>query len=137
MVEVMVTSLMDQFYKDVVNIFKKKELFILAICFVALLLGIPCVMQVTHTLNFYPYKKKRSFLSLPFCPKECASVQVGIYVFQLMDHYTAIVSIMFLAFFEVMAICWIYGEEAVSLLHASNDAALFCILTHFMAVCSI
>uniref|UniRef100_A0A3P8WF38 Transporter n=1 Tax=Cynoglossus semilaevis TaxID=244447 RepID=A0A3P8WF38_CYNSE len=30
---------------------------------------------------------------------------VGIYVFQLMDHYTAIVSIMFLAFFEVMAIC--------------------------------
>lgn len=39
------------------------------------------------------------------------SVQVGIYVFQLMDHYTAIVSIMFLAFFEVVAICWSYGEE--------------------------
>ena len=39
------------------------------------------------------------------------SVQVGIYVFQLMDHYTAIVSIMFLAFFEVIAICWSYGEK--------------------------
>ncbi|XP_030601843.1 sodium- and chloride-dependent GABA transporter ine-like [Archocentrus centrarchus] len=84
MVEVMVTSLMDQFYKDVVNIFKKKELFVLTVCLVACLLGIPCVMQV------------------------------GIYVFQLMDHYTAIVSIMFLAFFEVMAICWIYGVKRLS-----------------------
>jgi len=37
--------------------------------------------------------------------------QVGIYVFQLMDHYTAIVSIMFLAFFEVIGVCWIYGEK--------------------------
>ncbi|KAL3971376.1 cytospin [Sarotherodon galilaeus] len=84
MVEVMVTSLMDQFYKDVIHIFKKKELFVLAVCFVACLFGIPCVMQV------------------------------GIYVFQLMDHYTAIVSIMFLAFFEVMAICWIYGVKRLS-----------------------
>ncbi|KAI4879641.1 hypothetical protein NFI96_016147, partial [Prochilodus magdalenae] len=40
--------------------------------------------------------------------------QVGIYVFQLMDHYTAIVSIMFLAFFEVVAICWIYGVRRLS-----------------------
>ncbi|XP_026037795.1 sodium- and chloride-dependent GABA transporter ine isoform X1 [Astatotilapia calliptera] len=84
MVEVMVTSLMDQFYKDVIHIFKKKELFVLAVCFVACLFGIPCVMQV------------------------------GIYVFQLMDHYTAIVSIMFLAFFEVMATCWIYGVKRLS-----------------------
>lgn len=84
MVEVMVTSLMDQFYKDVIHIFKKKELFVLAVCFVACLFGIPCVMQV------------------------------GIYVFQLLDHYTAIVSIMFLAFFEVMAVCWIYGVKRLS-----------------------
>jgi len=40
--------------------------------------------------------------------------QVGIYVFQLMDHYTAIVSIMFLAFFEVIGVCWIYGERETS-----------------------
>uniref|UniRef100_A0A3P9NLA7 Transporter n=1 Tax=Poecilia reticulata TaxID=8081 RepID=A0A3P9NLA7_POERE len=75
MVEVMVTSLMDEFYQQLIRIFKRKELFILAVCGVALLFGIPCVMQV------------------------------GIYVFQLMDHYTAIVSIMFLAFFEIIAIC--------------------------------
>ncbi|XP_074527626.1 sodium- and chloride-dependent GABA transporter ine [Halichoeres trimaculatus] len=84
MVEVMVTSLMDEYYQSVIQIFKRKELFVLAVCGAACLLGIPCVMQV------------------------------GIYVFQLMDHYTAIVSIMFLAFFEVVAICWIYGVNRLS-----------------------
>nr|XP_019941056.1 PREDICTED: sodium- and chloride-dependent GABA transporter ine-like [Paralichthys olivaceus] len=84
MVEVMVTSLMDQFSQQLIAFFKRKELFILAVCGAACLLGIPCVMQV------------------------------GIFVFQLMDHYTAIVSIMFLAFFEVIAICWSYGVNRLS-----------------------
>ncbi|KAF1378862.1 hypothetical protein PFLUV_G00194910 [Perca fluviatilis] len=84
MVEVMVTSLMDEFYQHLIQIFKRKELFVLAVCGAACLLGIPCVMQV------------------------------GIYVFQLMDHYTAIVSIMFLAVFEVIAICWCYGVNRLS-----------------------
>ncbi|XP_038153532.1 sodium- and chloride-dependent GABA transporter 1 isoform X2 [Cyprinodon tularosa] len=84
MVEVMVTSFMDEFYHQVLRIFKRKEFFVLVLCGVALLLGIPCVMQV------------------------------GIYVFQLMDHYTAIVSIMFLAFFEIIAICWSYGVKRLS-----------------------
>ncbi|XP_035482308.1 sodium- and chloride-dependent GABA transporter ine [Scophthalmus maximus] len=84
LVEVMVTSLMDGFSQPLITLFKRKELFVLAVCGVAFLLGIPCVMQV------------------------------GIYVFQLMDHYTAIVSIMFLAFFEVIAICWCYGVNRLS-----------------------
>lgn len=42
-----------------------------------------------------------------FC-LSCA--QGGIYVFQLMDHYTAVVSLVFLAFFEVIAVCWIFGK---------------------------
>uniref|UniRef100_A0A3Q3MJM6 Transporter n=1 Tax=Labrus bergylta TaxID=56723 RepID=A0A3Q3MJM6_9LABR len=84
MVEVMVTSLMDEFYQSLIHIFKRKELFVLAVCSAACLLGIPLVMQV------------------------------GIYVFQLMDHYTAIVSIMFLAFFEILAICWFYGVNRLS-----------------------
>ncbi|XP_029956327.1 sodium- and chloride-dependent GABA transporter ine [Salarias fasciatus] len=84
MVEVMVTSLMDEFYRPLIKFFKRKELFVLAVCAVAFLFGIPCVMQV------------------------------GIYVFQLMDHYTAIVSIMFLAFFEILATCWCYGVKRLS-----------------------
>lgn len=46
MAEVMVTSLMDEYYQYLMSIFKQKELFVLAVCAVALLLGIPCVMQV-------------------------------------------------------------------------------------------
>ena len=44
--------------------------------------------------------------------------QGGIYVFQLMDHYTAVVSLMFLAFFEVLAVCWIFGT--FTFLHAHH-----------------
>ncbi|XP_022521552.2 sodium- and chloride-dependent GABA transporter ine [Astyanax mexicanus] len=84
MVEVMVTSLMDSYSKPLLRFLRQKELLVLVVCSGAFLLGIPHVMQV------------------------------GIYVFQLMDHYTAIVSIMFLAFFEVVAICWLYGVKRLS-----------------------
>uniref|UniRef100_A0A672RJE9 Transporter n=1 Tax=Sinocyclocheilus grahami TaxID=75366 RepID=A0A672RJE9_SINGR len=75
MVEVMVTSLLDSYSKPILKYLKRKEFLVLVVCSAAFLLGIPNVMQV------------------------------GIYVFQLMDHYTAIVSIMFLAFFEVLGVC--------------------------------
>ncbi|MEQ2196997.1 hypothetical protein XENOCAPTIV_020501, partial [Xenoophorus captivus] len=107
MVEVMVTSLLDEFYQHLIRIFKRKELFVLAVCCVALLLGIPCVMQVniiTYQTVFIQMMTREEILNCFVC------FQVGIYVFQLMDHYTAIVSIMFLAFFEILAICWSYGE---------------------------
>lgn len=51
MVEVMVTSLMDEFYHSLIKVFKWKELFVLAVCGVALLLGIPCVMQVNAVIH--------------------------------------------------------------------------------------
>lgn len=84
MVEVMVTSLIDSYGKPLLKFLRLKELLILAVCCTAFLLGIPHVMQS------------------------------GIYVFQLMDHYTAIVSIMFLAFFEVIGICWVFGVSRLS-----------------------
>ncbi|XP_028838230.1 sodium- and chloride-dependent GABA transporter ine isoform X3 [Denticeps clupeoides] len=84
MVEVMVTSLLDSFSEPLLKYLRRKELLVLVVCGVAFLLGIPHVMQC------------------------------GIYVFQLMDHYTAIVSIMFLAFFEIVAICWVYGVRRLS-----------------------
>lgn len=57
MVEVLVTSILDEFYHTVLRIFKMKELLVLAVCSVAFLLGIPCVMQVKALLscmNFDP-----------------------------------------------------------------------------------
>ncbi|TRY57272.1 hypothetical protein DNTS_003317 [Danionella cerebrum] len=66
-------------------------------------------VMVTSLLDSYSkpilkYLKHKEFLVLV----------VGIYVFQLMDHYTAIVSIMFLAFFEVLGVCWLYGVKRLS-----------------------
>ncbi|XP_026866102.1 sodium- and chloride-dependent GABA transporter ine isoform X2 [Electrophorus electricus] len=84
MVEVMITSLLDGYSEPLLSFFRRNELLVLAVCTGMFLLGIPHVMQV------------------------------GIYVFQLMDHYTAIVSIMFLAFFEVVAICWLYGVRRLT-----------------------
>nr|XP_014353038.1 PREDICTED: sodium- and chloride-dependent GABA transporter ine-like isoform X2 [Latimeria chalumnae] len=84
MVEVMVTSLMDGFGKRLLQFLKHKEFVVLVVCFAAFVLGIPNVTQG------------------------------GIYFFQLMDHYTAVVSLMFLAFFEVVAVCWFYGAIKVS-----------------------
>lgn len=93
------------------------------VCSCSLFRSLPLWNSLCHAgtncifcLNLNQIKKeiKGCSFSLPCCPKEYAFVQVGIYVFQLLDHYTAIVSIMFLAFFEVMAVCWIYGERRVS-----------------------
>lgn len=42
--------------------------------------------------------------------------QEGIYVFQLMDHYTAVVSLMFLALSEVVSVYWIFGKISIEAL---------------------
>ncbi|XP_039627782.1 sodium- and chloride-dependent GABA transporter 1 isoform X2 [Polypterus senegalus] len=84
MVEVMVTSLTDSFGKSLLKVLRRKELLVMVVCFVAFVLGIPNVAEG------------------------------GIYVFQLLDHYTAVVSLMFLAFFEVTAVCWIFGVSRLS-----------------------
>ncbi|XP_051520709.1 sodium- and chloride-dependent GABA transporter 1-like isoform X2 [Myxocyprinus asiaticus] len=86
MVEVAVTFIMDGFGKKVLQVFKRKELIVLAVCSIGFLLGIPHISRG------------------------------GIYVFQLMDHYTAVVSLMFLAFFEVLAVTLIFGEKRLSLM---------------------
>ncbi|XP_078278940.1 sodium- and chloride-dependent GABA transporter ine [Rhinoraja longicauda] len=84
MVEVMVTSLMDAHSDHLLKYLKRKEFVVLAVCVVAFLMGIPNVTQG------------------------------GIYVFQLLDHYTAQVSIVFLALCELIAVCCFYGVSRLS-----------------------
>uniref|UniRef100_A0A667ZIM4 Transporter n=1 Tax=Myripristis murdjan TaxID=586833 RepID=A0A667ZIM4_9TELE len=85
-VEVAVTFIKDGFGPKVLRFLRKEELLVLAVCVVGFLLGIPHITKG------------------------------GVYVFQLMDHYTAVVSLMFLAFFEVLAICWIFGLKRISIM---------------------
>ncbi|KAF4519723.1 hypothetical protein B566_EDAN017597 [Ephemera danica] len=40
--------------------------------------------------------------------------QGGIYYFQLIDHYAASISIMYVAFFEIIAISWFYGADRLA-----------------------
>lgn len=85
-VEVAITFIKDEFGPQVLRFLKREELLVLAVCTVAFILGIPHVTRG------------------------------GIYVFQLMDHYTAVVSLMFLAFFEVVTVCWIFGSPNICLM---------------------
>ncbi|XP_073322135.1 sodium- and chloride-dependent GABA transporter 1 isoform X2 [Pagrus major] len=84
--EVAVTFIKDEFGPEVLRYLKREELLTLVVCIVFFILGIPHITKG------------------------------GIYVFQLMDHYTAVVSLMFLAFFEVVAVCWVFGVSKISLM---------------------
>lgn len=108
MVDVLVTTLMDQFNVNLMKIFKRKEIFVLFICVISFLLGIPCVLQVwtVFVWNVVLNHFQNTCLS-----KNNVSVQSGVYVFQLMDHYTAIISVILLAFVEVVVVCWLYGKN--------------------------
>ncbi|XP_010730877.2 sodium- and chloride-dependent GABA transporter ine isoform X1 [Larimichthys crocea] len=85
-VEVAITFIKDEFGREVLRFLKREELLTLVVCFLCFLLGLPHVTKG------------------------------GIYIFQLMDHYTAVVSLIILAFFEVVAVCWIFGVPRISLM---------------------
>ncbi len=50
--------------------------------------------------------------------------QGGIYFFQLMDYYTAAISLMFVALFETIAIVWCYGTKAGREPNSQNHSRL-------------
>ncbi|XP_048522305.1 sodium- and chloride-dependent GABA transporter ine isoform X2 [Dendroctonus ponderosae] len=83
-VEVVVTSIQDGFPGWIKKHLMCHEVLVLIICVISFLCGLPNVTQG------------------------------GIYFFQLIDHYAASISIMYLAFFEVIAIAWFYGAFRLS-----------------------
>lgn len=60
---------------------------------------------------FEPFPKYNVFFQNTCLSKNNVSVQSGVYVFQLMDHYTAIISVILVAFVEVVVVCWLYGKN--------------------------
>ncbi|XP_031620588.1 sodium- and chloride-dependent GABA transporter ine isoform X2 [Contarinia nasturtii] len=83
-VEVVVTSIQDGFPKWIKSKLVYHELLVLIVVIVSFFFGLPNL------------------------------IQGGIYYFQLIDHYAASVSIMFLAFFQMIAIAWFYGVSRLS-----------------------
>ncbi|XP_060560453.1 sodium- and chloride-dependent GABA transporter ine-like [Ruditapes philippinarum] len=83
-VEVIVTTIQDHFAPQVKKYLRRKELLVLVVCVVSFLCGLPNVTQG------------------------------GVYFFQLIDYYAAAMSLMYLAFFEVIAITWFYGAKKLA-----------------------
>lgn len=83
-VEVVVTSIQDGFPNWIKRKLVYHELLVLIVCIISFFFGLPNI------------------------------IQGGIYFFQLIDHYAASISIMFLAFFQVIAIAWFYGVGRLS-----------------------
>ena len=59
------------------------------------------------------FKKILTIVSKPEITKYCC-LQGGIYVFQIVDYYAAAISLMFIAFFEIISVVWCYGTERLS-----------------------
>lgn len=83
-VEVVVTSIQDGFPNWIRQKLVYHELLVLLICAVAFFFGLPNI------------------------------IQGGIYFFLLIDHYVASVTILFIAFFQIVAISWFYGVNRLT-----------------------
>lgn len=106
--EVTVTFIKDELGSNIPGFLKREELLGLSVCTAAFILGIPHVTKVQNG------KVILFFLGKVFpwmtVERSCFSSQGGIYTFQLMDAYTAVLSVVFLAFCEIVAVCWIFGK---------------------------
>ena len=55
----------------------------------------------------------------------CVCSQGGIYFFQIIDYYSSGVSLMLIAFFEVAAVAWVYGQSTTRS-HGGHSARMCC-----------
>ncbi|XP_048764055.1 sodium- and chloride-dependent GABA transporter ine-like [Ostrea edulis] len=105
--EVIVTTINDHFHSQVKKYLRRKEVLVALVCFCSFICGLPNVTQG------------------------------GYYFFSLIDHYAAAVSLMYLAFFEVIAITWFYGARRlgknVKEMNGSSPNIFFIICWYFIS----
>jgi solute carrier family 6 GABA transporter-like protein 6/8/11/12/13 len=80
----MLTSLKDGYPGFIERNLKHHDILVLLVCLVSFVVGIPYIFQG------------------------------GIYVFQIVDYYAAAISLMFIAFFEIISVVWFYGTGRLS-----------------------
>lgn len=101
-VEAFITGIIDN-WPNILRQQRKK--FTLIICCLMFLLGIPMVTQVSTFLGEKLNKQS-------FCLNKFKKQQGGVYIFQLMDTYSASgISILWVCFFQTIAISWIFGTK--------------------------
>lgn len=83
-VEVVVTSIQDGFPNWIRHRLVYHELLVLLICVAAFFFGLPNI------------------------------IQGGIYFFQLIDHYVASITVLFIGFLQIVAISWFYGVKRLT-----------------------
>ncbi|XP_050546468.1 sodium- and chloride-dependent GABA transporter ine isoform X2 [Daktulosphaira vitifoliae] len=83
-VEVVVTSIQDGFPRGIKKYLSCHEVLVLVVCLASFLLGLPFVTQG------------------------------GIYLFEIIDYYISTWSMIYVAFFEVIAVSWMYGSNRLS-----------------------
>ena len=71
-------------YKHIIDKYVRHEVMVLFVCIFSMLCGIPNLFEG------------------------------GIYFFQIIDYYTAAISLMYIALFETIAIVWLYGTKRLS-----------------------
>ena len=76
----------------VISRYLKHEMLVFIICFASFLCGIPHVFQVAVFLSLHSRFNHQ--------------IQGGIYWFHILDYYSATISLMYVAFFETVAIVW-------------------------------
>lgn len=83
-VEVVITSLKDGYGRQIDKYLKRHEILVLIVCIFSFLCGLPNIFEG------------------------------GIYFYQLMDYYTAAISLMYIALAETVAVVWCYGANRLS-----------------------
>eukprot|EP00095_Tigriopus_kingsejongensis_P003138 maker-scaffold438_size171652-snap-gene-0.42 protein:Tk03138 transcript:maker-scaffold438_size171652-snap-gene-0.42-mRNA-1 annotation:"hypothetical protein DAPPUDRAFT_203278" len=103
-VEVIITSIKDGLGDSFEHYFRRHEFLVLLVCLVAMAFGIPYIFEVGIDGMVDPFL----LMTVTFMP------QGGIYFFQIVDYYAAAISLMYIAFFECIAIVWIYGVKRMT-----------------------
>lgn len=87
--------------------------FTIAICLIMFVLGIPMVTNVSIRKAISRYCAYNWKFQAQFIDKKILCLfQGGIYIFQLMDFYSASgMSILWVCFFQTIAISWIFGAK--------------------------
>lgn len=127
-----ITFIKDEFGPKVLRYLKREELLTLVVCVICFILGIPHVTRVSRSAILSCLIVASNILPALFFQFASSIIlsQGGIYIFSLMDHYTAVESLMTLAACEVIAVCWIFGKKIknfASAIEAPTQTACLCV----------